>query len=194
MEDRMKNSMLYFKKLLQHSTERDLVFLLLIVFFVSNTMPISIMGDEDFAHYFFSERNTKVIKTVEYCLSEYRPCEVELNANSRLSVTMPAQVLISEAFDVSATVTGPGVERITVNFIGVDHSHGLLPQAMSEIKSGHYHAKGSLSYCGYQKMDWRALVTVYTERTIYETSFTFKSVDSRVDLAGRTDGYTAATL
>jgi len=168
---------------MQPGAERDLSFLMLIVIFVLNTMPVSIMGDENIAHYFFAERNTKVIHTVEFCLSEYKPCEVELNANTHLSVMMPAQVSIADAFDISAKITGAEVDRVTVTFQGVEHSHGLLPQAMTQIKPHHFQAKGKLSYCGYKEMAWLALVTVYTERTIYETSFSFKSVDSRIGAA-----------
>ena len=50
---------------------------------------------------------------------------------------------------------------------------------MIEVEPNNYQVKGVLSFCGYKKMDWLALVTVYTERTVYEASFTFKSVDPR---------------
>lgn len=179
----MNNFNTLINKVMQKSTGRDLSFLALIVIFVFSSLPVTIMGNEDIAHYFFTERTTKTISTVDFCLSANHPCQVELNQNSQLNVTMPALVSISDAFDVTAKISGSGanVERVTITFKGVGHSHGLLPQTMEEVSPHVFKVKGKLSYCGYKKMNWLALVTVYTERTVYETSFTFKSVDSRVD-------------
>lgn len=179
MENRMNNTNISLKSIIQPGTKRDLLFLGLMVVFVFNSMPVTIMGNEDPAHYFFAERDTKVINSVSNCLSPYQPCTVELDENSRLSVEMPALVSIADTFDVSAKITGVEVEQVTVAFNGVTHSHGLLPQTMKEVKPNDFQVKGHLSFCGYKKMDWLALVTVYTERTVYEASFTFKSVDSR---------------
>ena len=181
MEALMNNANKLLNSIIQPGTARDLSFLGLIMVFVFISMPVTIMGDENAAEYFFVERGTKTIHSVASCLSPYKPCVVDLNENSRLSVMMPTLVSIADAFDVSATVTGVEVERVTVTFKGVGHSHGLLPQTMQEVTPHHFEVKGQLSYCGYKKMDWIALVTVYTERKIYEASFTFKSVDSRVD-------------
>ncbi len=188
----MNHSSTLINNIVKKSTARDFSFLAFIVIFVFSTMPVTIMGNEDVAHYFFAERGTKTISTVEFCLSANNPCQVELNENSHLNVTMPALVSISDPFDVTAKVSGPGVKRVTVTFKGVGHSHGLLPQTMVETSPQVFKVKGKLSYCGYKKMDWLALVTVYTERTIYETSFTFKSVDSRVDEAKREQEVLAA--
>lgn len=181
MESHMKNINLYFNKLLQAGTIRDVSFLCLIVIFVFNSLPVSIMGNESIVHYFFAEKSTKIIHSVKHCLNPYQPCEVELNSNSRLSVTMPALVSIADTFDVSAKITGLDVEQVTVTFMGIDHSHGLLPQTMEEIQPQSFHVKGKLSYCGYRNMDWIAMVTVYTEQTTYKASFSFKSIDTRVD-------------
>lgn len=177
----MKSASMFLNNIILPGTARDLSFLGLIVIFVFVSMPVTIMGDENAAQYFFAERSTKTIHSVASCLSPYKPCVVDLDENSRLSVMMPTLVSIADAFDVTAIITGVEVERVTVTFKGVGHSHGLLPQTMQEVKPHHFQVKGKLSYCGYKKMDWLALVTVYTERKIYEASFTFKSVDSRVD-------------
>lgn len=183
MENRMKNFNTFMNSITQPGTARDLSFLGVIMVFVFSSMPVTIMGNENAAQYFFAERNTKLIRSVDSCLSPYKPCVVDLDENSRLSVMMPTLVSIADDFDVSAKITGIKAERVTVTFKGVTHSHGLLPQTMREVKPQEFQIKGQLSYCGYKKMDWLAVVTVYTERTIYEASFTFKSIDSRVDEA-----------
>ena len=183
MENRMNNANISLKSIIQPGTQRDLLFLGLMVIFVFNSMPVTIMGNENAAEYFFADRNTKVIHSVSNCLSPYQPCTVELDENSRLSVTMPALVSVADDFDVSAKITGVEAEQVTVTFKGVTHSHGLLPQTMKETKPNDFQVNGFLSFCGYKKMDWLAWVSVYTERTIYEVSFSFESVDSRVDVA-----------
>ena len=177
MENRMKNLNILISSFMQPGTARDLLFLSLIVVFVFSNMPVTIMGKDNAAEYFFADKNTKVIHSITSCLSLHQPCTVELDENSRLSVEMPALVSVADTFDVSAKITGVEVEQVTVRFNGVTHSHGLLPQTMKEVEPNNFHVKGRLSFCGYKKMDWLALVTVYTERTVYEASFTFKSVD-----------------
>ena len=181
MESRMNNANISLKSFIQPGTTRDLSFLGLVVIFVFSSMPVTIMGSESPAEYFFAERNTKVIQSVRNCLNPHQPCTVDLEENSHLSVMMPALVSIADDFDVSAKIKGVAAERVTVTFNGVTHSHGLLPQTMKETKPNDFRVKGHLSFCGYKKMDWLALVTVYTERTVYEASFSFESVDSRVD-------------
>lgn len=176
----MKNLNILISGFMQPGTARDLLFLSLIVVFVFSNMPVTIMGKDNAAEYFFADKNTKVIRSITSCLSLHQPCTVELDENSHLSVMMPTLVSIADDFDVSAIITGVEVEQVTVGFTGVTHSHGLLPQTMKEIKHNNFQVKGHLSFCGYKKMDWLALVTVYTERTIYEATFGFKSVDLRV--------------
>lgn len=180
MESRMNNANISLKSFIQPGTTRDLSFLGLMVIFVFSSMPVTIMGSESAAEYFFAERDTKIIKSINNCLSPHQPCTVDLDENSHLSVMMPALVSIADDFDVSAKITGVAAERVTVTFNGVTHSHGLLPQTMKETKPNDFRVKGHLSFCGYKKMDWLALVTVYTERTVYKASFSFKSLDSRV--------------
>jgi len=175
----MNNANMFLNSITQPGKARDLLFLALIIIFVFSTMPVTIMGKENAAEYFFSERNTKEIRSISNCVNSSQPCTVELDENSHLSVTMPALVSIADAFDVTAKIDGVEVEQVTIAFTGVTHSHGLLPQTMIEVEPNHYQVKGVLSFCGYKKMDWVALVTVYTERTVYEASFTFKSVDQR---------------
>ncbi|MFC1749246.1 hypothetical protein ACFL2V_10615, partial [Pseudomonadota bacterium] len=95
-----------FNRVMQPGTTRDLLFLALMMLFVSNSMPVTIMGNENAAEYFFSEKSTKVIRSVNNCLNPYQPCTVKLDENTHLSVMMPALVSITDPFDVSAKITG----------------------------------------------------------------------------------------
>lgn len=182
METRMKKIYALINGKMTPSTVKDLSLLAVCMVFVFSTMPVTIMGDENVAQYFFAERNIKSIQSVNNCLSPYQPCTVELDTGRYLSVTMPTLVSITDHFDVSAQIKGVKAERVTVTFKGVGHSHGLLPQTMLETKTNDFQVKGILSYCGYKKMNWLAYVTVFTERTTYEATFNFESVDSRVAL------------
>jgi hypothetical protein len=159
----------------------DLILLSIIISFVLASLPVSVMGDESLMHYLFSKRNTVKLIANENCLTWNAPCEVELNDNIRLNLMMPAEVEVTEYFKVSAHVTGVEVERMSVVFKGVEHPHGLLPQPMRKIQPQDFQVKGMLSICGYKKMHWQAFVTVYTERTVYETAFAFTSVDNSRD-------------
>lgn len=179
MESSMKYVNNWLNQAKQSSTFRELSFLVLVVVFVVNSLPVSVMGNENIAHYFFAERATKILATKTDCFDTSSPCEVKLTETSQLQLIMPAQVAISDGFEVLAQINGVKVERVSVLFKGVDHSHGLLPQAMREVSPQNFQVEGLLNYCGYKRMAWLALVTVYTERTIYETSFAFESIDAK---------------
>jgi len=165
------------------SVAKDVAAVVVVILIVFLSLPVSVVGDESLVDYFFSDRKTVVVTVDNSCVALGLPCVVRLNDASELTVTMPAQVNILESFDVLASMAGVGAERMTIRFEGLDHSHGLLPQSMRQLKPQSFDVEGLLSYCGYPRMDWVAVVSVYTDRIIYEAAFQFESFDARSGLA-----------
>ncbi len=165
----------------QAEAGKDLLYLTVVVFFVYASMPVSTMEGEGLIDYFFGQKKVEEVYGHADCLDIYTGCFIALTDHSHLTVKMPAQVSITEPFDVSVGLNGVRAERVTITFEGVDHSHGLLPQVMNEVTAQSFKAEGMLSYCGYKKMDWQALVTVHTDRTIYKAYFPFQSIDLSAD-------------
>ncbi len=159
------------------SLSKDLAGVVVVVLLVFISLPVSVVGDESLVSYFLSDRKTQIVSVDNDCLAMGSPCVVRLSDSSELTVTMAAEVNVMEAFDVLADVEGLKAEQIIVRFEGLDHSHGLLPQSMRQINPQSFDVEGLLSYCGYPKMNWVAVISVYTERIIYEASFRFVSFD-----------------
>lgn len=159
---------------------RDFLTLAVIVTFVFISLPVSVTGNQSVINYFIAQQTLKTIIAPENCLSEKASCEIMLSDNEKIIISMPHQVSSIYPFNVLVKMSNTDVSSVKLLFKGVEHNHGLRELAMSKINDESFKVQGLLGYCGFGKMNWNAMMTVYTAGQAYQIIIPFQSIDPKV--------------
>ena len=160
---------------------KDFLLLGIILYLVSISLPISTMGHQNAFDYFFSQKEVQILSTNSDCLVSGSSCSIPFGKNGLMTVTMPTRVSSTQAFNISVIFSDKKVDGVSVLFKGVEHSHGLRKQLMTESNPRTFTVSGQLGYCGSGIMQWSAIFDVHSDRTIYRISLPFSSIDPKAD-------------
>ena len=164
----------------RYSNELKSMFLLLSsMLLVFVTLPVTIMGDKNFFEYFSTANIIHNIHIDKDCLTSSK-CSLNLPNESVMTIDMSPIVSSTLPFEFTAQFSSMNVELVTVNFQGVEHTHGrqqIIP--LNQYSDNAFKVSGLLGYCGYGTMEWLAKISVQSGRYIFNINVPFQSVDPK---------------
>ena len=159
---------------------RDFLTLVVIVTFVFISLPVSVTGNQSVIDYFIAQQTIKKIIAPQDCLNANVSCEIILSDNEKVIISMPYQVSSIYPFNVLVKMNNAEALSVKLLFKGVEHNHGLRELEMSKVNGESFNVQGLLGYCGFGKMNWKAMMTVYTADQAYQIEIPFQSIDPKV--------------
>lgn len=107
------------------------------------------------------------------------PCHAELPGGGRLAFSItPRPVPALKTLGLEASVTGAPVQKVEVDFAGVDMKMGFNRPALNSTGPGTFSGQASLPVCTTGKMLWQATVLVDTGRQVIALPFRFETEGS----------------
>jgi hypothetical protein len=105
------------------------------------------------------------------------PCGTRLEdgASVRFSI-MPRSIPVMKPLELEVVIDGMEVERVQVDFVGVDMDMGFNRVRLQSADDGRFIANAVLPVCVRRRMEWEARVLAQTDRGLISVPFRFFTV------------------
>lgn len=104
------------------------------------------------------------------------PCTAVLPQGGRLIFSLsPRPVPVTQPIEMEVEIDGPGADKVTVDFAGVDMSMGFNRTTLRAIDAQRHVGQTTLPVCVTGRMLWQATVLVEIGRTRIAAPFRFEA-------------------
>lgn len=110
------------------------------------------------------------------CNLQQDACVAELPQGGRLRFALtPRPIPVTAPLEMTVELEGASVDKVTVDFAGVDMSMGFNRQALQSTGGGRFTGQAILPVCVTGRMLWQATVLVESGRTRIAVPFRFEA-------------------
>ena len=128
-------------------------------------------------HDYFTPEAKQVLAYDPECDLKAGACTTELGNGSQVRFEiLPATIPLLQPLDLDVQVAQLDVDRIEVDFAGVDMNMGFNRNKLSAAGSGVYKGKATLPVCIRKRMDWEAKVMLYTDDGLIIVPYRFETI------------------
>jgi len=125
--------------------------------------------------YFFQEVATRHIK-VDDCQISESSCSVSIDENRSLTIDiLPRGMIPTKIMDINAHLKGFDVDKVLINFEGIEIDHNLPAYRFDEVSNGHFNTKGLITFCTLDSMHWWANLVIFSGNESWKVSFPFET-------------------
>ncbi len=117
---------------------------------------------------------TDVTLPLSACNLNAGPCTIALPGGGTVDVAIdPRPIPALKPLRVLAVASGARIDRIEVDFAGVDMKMGYNRPQLENLGEGRFAGQGNLPVCISGRMPWEATVLIETGRTVIAAPFRF---------------------
>jgi len=117
---------------------------------------------------------TDVALPLSPCDLAQGPCSVTLPGGGRVEIAIsPTPIPALKPLRLLAVVSGADVQKIEIDFAGVDMKMGYNRPQLENLGEGRFAGQGNLPVCITGKMPWEATVLIEAGRTVIAAPFRF---------------------
>ncbi len=117
---------------------------------------------------------TDVTLPLSACNLNAGPCTIALPGGGAVDVAIdPRPIPALKPLRVLAVASGARIDRIEVDFAGVDMKMGYNRPQLENLGEGRFAGQGNLPVCISGRMPWEATVLIETGRTVIAAPFRF---------------------
>ncbi|MDJ0806742.1 MAG: hypothetical protein QNJ78_07900 [Gammaproteobacteria bacterium] len=112
------------------------------------------------------------------------PCVSPLPEGGRVSFAIePRSIPVVKPLELQVRLEGMAVERVEIDFSGVDMNMGFNRPLLSKQGEGHFSGKGMLPVCVRDAMEWEARVLLHTDQGLVSAPYRFITVKPGMELS-----------
>ena len=105
------------------------------------------------------------------------PCELDLKDGGKVRFSIsPNTIPLLKPLDLEVVVSGLDVNRVEVDFAGVDMNMGFNRNKLSHASAGRFTGQATLPVCVRSRMDWEAKVMLYTDELVINAPYRFETI------------------
>ena len=110
------------------------------------------------------------------CDLHTQACPVDMPGGGRIELSItPHPIRVLKPLQVNATMTGIAVNKVEIDFSGVDMNMGYNRQVLVSDGNGHYAGETMLPVCITDRMAWRLSLIIETDRQRIAVPFVFET-------------------
>ncbi len=111
------------------------------------------------------------------------PCVSPLPEGGSVSFAIePRSIPVVRPLQIQVHVEGLDVQRVEIDFRGVDMNMGFNRPALERQQAGNFSGKGMLPVCVRDAMEWEARVLLHTEQGLVSAPYRFITVKPGMEL------------
>jgi len=125
--------------------------------------------------YFFQAAVTHHVK-VDNCQISESSCSVLIDENRSLTIDIsPKGMVPTKIMDINVHLKGFKVDKVLINFEGIEIDHNLPAYHFNETSNGHFNTKGLITFCTLDSMHWWANLVIFSGNESWKVSFPFET-------------------
>ncbi|MEW8626206.1 MAG: hypothetical protein AB2551_10665 [Candidatus Thiodiazotropha sp.] len=111
------------------------------------------------------------------CNLREAPCVSSINHEVKVGFSIePREIPLVTPLRLAVEIDGVAVERVEVDFAGVDMNMGYNRVALQAVAEGHYEGEGMIPVCVMDSMEWEAKVLITTKQGLLSAPYRFVTV------------------
>jgi hypothetical protein len=105
------------------------------------------------------------------------PCQSSINDQVEVEFSIePKQIPLVKPLKLKVDVSGIDVDRVEVDFAGVDMNMGYNRVALQPVSEGRFEGEGMIPVCVMDSMIWEAKVLISTKQGLLSAPYRFVTV------------------